>query len=104
MSGIDAYFTRLAKPAEPAPKRKVGRPSKKAELAAAAEKRAALEEEEEQWQKACEVACDEQQLQDEQAARKRQKRDAGHVNWSLPENFEKMERRLSNLMDSQRYR
>jgi len=44
MSGIDAYFTRLAKPAEPAPKRKVGRPSKKAELAAAAEKRAALEE------------------------------------------------------------
>ena len=73
MSVIDAYFARLPKPAEPAPRRKVGRPSKKVELADAAEKHAALEQEEEEWQKACEVACEEQQLKDEQAARKKQK-------------------------------
>ena len=46
--------------------------------------------EEEEWQAAAAVVEKEMELKAEQDARKRQKREAGHVNWSLPENLEKL--------------
>ena len=39
------------------------------------------------------------ELKAEQDARKRQKREGGHVNWSLPENLEKLKPAVEGWLD-----
>jgi hypothetical protein len=83
---IASFFTKLTKPDPPPPKRKVGRPSLKAKATEEAQKLALEAAEEEEWQRVAEMQDELFQKAAAEAARRTAKRDAGHTNWSLPEN------------------
>ena len=96
---IASYFKPLPKPQAAPVKRKVGRPSQKDKEAESATKRAVAAAEEEMWEKAVAVQEAIMAKQDAEVLRRTQKRDAGHVNWSLEENVQVMAVAVQGWLD-----